>query len=125
MQDLSAAGASGARRQWSASAGGRWREADGWDRSGADRPRIRTCAGGWAGEGPGSGAGTHSGPRGGVTADPQAVGEGRLAPGPLAWANLMCAAALEAPSLVAQVWGLRGHIPYRVTQGAMPYRGPQ
>lgn len=64
---------------------------------------------------------------------PAGGGGGEARTWTLAWANLMCAAALEAPSLVAQVWGLRGHIPYRVgrcweavvTQGAMPYRGPQ
>ena len=46
-------------------------------------PGVQRGAGGsGGGDGPGRGAGTHSGPRGGVTADPKAVGEGRLAPGP-------------------------------------------
>ena len=87
--------------------GGRWREAGGWDRMGAGHPRIRTCAGGWAGEGGGDSLRT----QGRGYRRPEGGGGGEARTWTLARVNLRCAAALEAPSLEAQVWGLRGRIP--------------
>lgn len=55
----------------------------------------RGGAGEWGGDSSGQGRGYRR-PAGGVEREART-------PGPLAWAGLMCAAALEAPSLVAQV----------------------